>query len=399
MAKTRRKYKGNATATTIAAGLAAGASTATIAASTGWPTSGPFYAVVDPGLSTEEKIYVGTISGTSLSNITRGADDTSDQTHSSGCAIYPVFTAIDADEANELTSKYGARGSIVYQGASTFEELVKGTQGYPLVIGANDPSWAQLSDTGLATGAVTEAKIASSAVTADKIGSGAVVEAKLGSGSVTEAKIGSGAVTEAKLASGAVTAAKIGTGAVVEAKIGDGAVTSAKLGTGAVVAGTIASGAVSSSNIEAGAVDTNALADGSVTVAKLGLTEVKLRRVANQSIANGATTAISWDTEDADTAGFITATSDTLTVPSGLTGLYVIGGSMTSSAGSGEQTVRLLVNGITIESQAFSSTTNDVRFGDTVYLVAADTVQVSVNNASTSSKNYTGRLWMTRIMD
>lgn len=255
MAKTRRKYKGNAVSTTIAAGLAAGASSATIGAATGWPTAGPFYAVVDPGLSTEEKIYVGTISGTSLSNITRGADDTTDQTHAAGCAIYPVFTAVDADEANELTSKYANRGSIVYQGATTFEELPKGTQGYPLVIGANDPSWAQLGATGIASGAVVEAKLGDGAVTADKIGAQAVTSAKLNTAVAGDGLAGGGGsalsvnvddstieinsdtvrvknagVTADKLASDAVETAKIKDANVTTAKLADKAVTAAKLG-------------------------------------------------------------------------------------------------------------------------------------------------------------------------
>jgi len=162
MAKTRRKYKGNATPTTIAGGLSSGVTSCVIGSATGWPTSGPFYAVVDPGLSSEEKILVGSISGTTISSITRGVDDTTDQSHSAGCAIYPVFTAVDADEANELTSTYANQGGIVYQGASTFAQLAIGTAAQVLKVnaGATAPEWGQVATAGIADSAVTSAKIA-----------------------------------------------------------------------------------------------------------------------------------------------------------------------------------------------------------------------------------------------
>jgi microcystin-dependent protein len=162
MPKTRRKYKGNATATTVSAGLSAGATSCVIGSATGWPTSGPFYVVVDPGLSTEEKVLVGSISGTTISSLTRGVDDTTDQNHAAGCSIYPVFTAVDADEANELTSTYANQGGIVYQGASTFAQLAIGTAGHVMKVnsGATAPEWGQVATAGIADSAVTSAKIA-----------------------------------------------------------------------------------------------------------------------------------------------------------------------------------------------------------------------------------------------
>lgn len=162
MPKTRRKYKGNATATTVPAGLSAGATSCVLGAATGWPTSGPFYVVVDPGLSTEEKVLVGSISGTTISSLTRGVDDTTDQNHAAGCSIYPVFTAVDADEANELTSTYANQGGIVYQGASTFAQLGIGTAAQVLKVnsGATAPEWGQVATAGIADSAVTSAKIA-----------------------------------------------------------------------------------------------------------------------------------------------------------------------------------------------------------------------------------------------
>lgn len=50
---------------------------------------------------------------------------------------------------------------------------------------------------------------------------------------------------------------------------------------------------------------------------------VRVRRSANQSIPTGVTTDISWDTEDTDVYGFITAPSTSVTVPAGADGMYV----------------------------------------------------------------------------
>jgi hypothetical protein len=64
------------------------------------------------------------------------------------------------------------------------------------------------------------------------------------------------------------------------------------------------------------------IATGLVTGRRVG---TRLRRIAtNQSVNSGATTAISFDTEDEDTDGFIAVTSSTITIPSGLDGLYAI---------------------------------------------------------------------------
>lgn len=183
MPKTRRKYKGNATATTVPAGLSAGATSCVIGSATGWPTSGPFYVVVDPGLSTEEKVLVGSISGTTISSLTRGVDDTTDQNHAAGCSIYPVFTAVDADEANELTSTYANQGGIVYQGASTFAQLAIGTAAHVLKVnsGATAPEWGQVATAGIADSAVTSAKIADGTIVAGDIADSTITLAKLAS--------------------------------------------------------------------------------------------------------------------------------------------------------------------------------------------------------------------------
>ena len=180
--KIRRSYKGAAISAVLSSGGVTSATQTTIALSTSpstWPT-GKFFVVVAPGTAQEEKMCV-TVSGstmtvvdpavtsTSASANGRGVDNTTARSAiAGGSTVYPVFTAVDADEANELTSAYSAQGHLVYQGASTFTGLGIGTAGQVLKVnsGATAPEWGQVATAGLADGAVTLAKLASAVANA-----------------------------------------------------------------------------------------------------------------------------------------------------------------------------------------------------------------------------------------
>ena len=293
MAKTRRKYKGNATTATISAGLSAGAVSAVISSTTGWPTSGPFYCVVSPGTSSEEKILVGSISGTTISSLTRGRDDTSDQTHAAGCTIYPVFTAIDADEANELTSTYANQGGIVYQGASTFAQLSIGTAGQVMKVnsGATAPEWGQVATAGIADSAVNEDKIANGAVTTGKIANGAILNEDINA---------SAAIALSKLATGAlptditVASANIVNGTIVNVDIATtAAIDLAKLATGAlptditVASANIVNGTIVADDLASNSVTTAKITDANVTNAKLDYSTVPQMTVSTSDPTGG----------------------------------------------------------------------------------------------------------------
>lgn len=210
----RRQFAGAAVATTITASINSTDTTCSLAATTGWPSSAgvSFYVVIDPGTSVEEKC-LATISGSTLT-LTRGQDDTTAANHSSGATIYPVFTANDADEANELVSKLTTKGDLLVTTGSALNRLPVGTNDQVLVADSaatNGVKWGTVSATGLASDAVTTAKILDANVT----------EAKLASGAVTEAKIGTDAVTTAKIQNGAVTAAKLAATAAIQPTIID----------------------------------------------------------------------------------------------------------------------------------------------------------------------------------
>ena len=134
-AVTRRQYKGGAASTTITASLTNVATSTILTATTGWPSTAsvPFYVVIDPGTVSEEKCSV-TISGSTLT-LTRGQDDTTAVAHALGATIYPVFSADEADEANELASKLTTKGDLLVTTGSALNRLGVGTN-YQ-VLGAN----------------------------------------------------------------------------------------------------------------------------------------------------------------------------------------------------------------------------------------------------------------------
>lgn len=179
---TRRQYSGAAAATTTTNSLNTTDTSVGLASTTGWPSSAgvPFYVVIDPGTSSEEKCSA-TISGSTLT-LTRAQDDTTAASHSSGSTIYPVFTANDADEANELVSKLTTKGDLLVTTGSALNRLAVGTNDYVLRADSsatNGVAWGQVAAAGIATDAVITAKIQDSAVTAAKIADNAVTQAKL----------------------------------------------------------------------------------------------------------------------------------------------------------------------------------------------------------------------------
>lgn len=174
--KIRRTYKGASPQATLDVSGVTGPAQTSIALSaspTGWPT-GKFFVVVAPGTAYEEKMCV-TLSGATLTVVDpnntstaadadgRGVDDTTARsTIPGGSVVYPVFTARDADEANQLTSTYVNQGGIVYMGDPSFTQLAIGTAGQVLKVnsGATAPEWGQVGTAGIADDAVTLDKIA-----------------------------------------------------------------------------------------------------------------------------------------------------------------------------------------------------------------------------------------------
>ena len=126
----RRSYAGAAPACTLTNAITSGDTSALLTGDvTNWnnTANGAFFMVIDPGLSTEEKVLVGSRSGSSLSSITRGVDGTSASSHNAGATCYPVFTAVDADQANAVAAALTTKGDLLATDGSPLNRLAVGT--------------------------------------------------------------------------------------------------------------------------------------------------------------------------------------------------------------------------------------------------------------------------------
>lgn len=287
--KTRRAYQGAATATTLSGAITDSDTTINITAASGWPTGASFYVVIDPGNSYEEKVLV-TRSATTLTATTRGADNTVAKEHNSGAAIYPVFTAVDADEANELASTWTTKGDLVTHNNTSFARLAVGATNQVLVADSaatNGIKWANVTGAMITDLAVDTADIANAAVTVDKISSGLAGSGLAGgAGSALSVNVDDSTI---EINSDTLRVKDAG---IVAAKIADGVITGGTAGAGVK----IAADTITNANINASA----AIADTKLaTIATAG------------KVSNSATTATSANTANAivarDASGNFTA--------------------------------------------------------------------------------------------
>ena len=222
---TRRSYAGAAPACTLTNSITSSDTTATLTGDvTNWNSTanGSFFMVIDPGLSTEEKVLVGTRSGSSLSSITRGVDGTTAAAHNAGATCYPVFTATDADQANKVASTLTTKGDLLVTTGSVLDRLAVGTNDFALLADSaatNGVKWGQITAAGLVSDAVTTAKILNANVTAAKLATDSVETAKIVDLNVTTAKIADLNVTTGKIADSAVTQAKMADRAIGSAEL------------------------------------------------------------------------------------------------------------------------------------------------------------------------------------
>lgn len=119
----RRSYAGGAPVTALAAGITAGSASFTVESGggSGYPTGsvGPFFIVLDEGTASEEKALISNRTGDvfTFAGGGRGADDTTAVAHNLPCTVRHVYTATDADEANEHVNTdagvHGVAGNLV----------------------------------------------------------------------------------------------------------------------------------------------------------------------------------------------------------------------------------------------------------------------------------------------
>lgn len=132
----------------------------------------------------------------------------------------------------------------------------------------------------------------------------------------------------------------------------------------------------------------------------------RIRRAAAQSVNNTTATSISWDTEDQDTDGFITVTSATVTIPSGLGGLYAITAHMVcaiSEAGGVRDFISIEVTSsitgmpVNFRNAGEAAAEDMMDISVTIPLNAGDSFVVQVFHSTGAAVNFTGWLACYRI--
>jgi hypothetical protein len=132
-----------------------------------------------------------------------------------------------------------------------------------------------------------------------------------------------------------------------------------------------------------------------------GRVGVSLARLATQSIATGTSTftAISWDTEITDTDGFIAVPSGSITIPSGLGGIYgiLLNVAWASSPGA-NSSVEILVGATAWRFPIGAGTQlTSVALSVTQALAATNVVQFRLSQGSGGAINVTGTVQMWRL--
>lgn len=106
----RRYFSSVAQATTITGNINASATSVTVTALTGYPTSFPYTAVIDPDTTDEEIVEVSSASGTTLT-IVRGVDGSTGKSHSAGAVFRHAVTGRDFEQLNSYV--YGVTNPVV----------------------------------------------------------------------------------------------------------------------------------------------------------------------------------------------------------------------------------------------------------------------------------------------
>lgn len=157
MSFTRIEHGGGAVETTLQSSITNADTSLVLVASTGWPTgsTGPFYLVIDPDTTSEEKIKATSRTSATLNSLTRGVDGTSAVAHSAGATIRHDFTALEADEANQaVVATLGTvttKGDLLAAtGAGALARVAAGANALPLVADS-----AQSTGLKYATGGLT----------------------------------------------------------------------------------------------------------------------------------------------------------------------------------------------------------------------------------------------------
>lgn len=129
-------YSNTAQETTLSGSISAAATSITVAATTGFPTSYPYVLAIDYGAAAEELVSVSAAAGANLT-VSRGFGGTSAQSHSLGATVRHVVNATDLSDFRTheaaTAAVHGVTGTLV--GTSDTQTLASKTLTSPTVNG------------------------------------------------------------------------------------------------------------------------------------------------------------------------------------------------------------------------------------------------------------------------
>lgn len=207
---TRRRYKfANApVVTTLAADMAAGATTFTLTSGTNWPGAGTgnFWVTIGAGTATEERILCSSTTGTTVTVASsgRGQDGTSAVAHSTGDSVWVSWSATDADDANAHVSATGSDATVSIHGLDSGSNVVGTTDTQTLT--NKTLTGPRISGTSSGTTLIQGASAASGTITipaATDTLVGRATTDTLTNKTLTSPVINSGALTSPAITSGA----------------------------------------------------------------------------------------------------------------------------------------------------------------------------------------------------
>lgn len=129
-----------------------------------------------------------------------------------------------------------------------------------------------------------------------------------------------------------------------------------------------------------------------------GRTGVLLQRAAAQSIPTGTFTDITWDSETSDPDGFTAVPSTTITVPTGLDGLYLCTFTVVQGAAASNQQLRITAGGrIWFGPVNGSAGDSTLTLSFPIALAAGNTVVCALKHSAVGAINFTALLELYRF--